>query len=488
MFDTELKATAEYVRSGQEFTLDPAMMDKLQTKDYAEYIRLGKRNDILQHKNCSAMVLQYLALSDKQRESLFAGSHVKISTGEVSAEAIKTWPDAKSFDFAIDRTVSGFILRCAARPGQGTFSIASAYFDNSPYEKQADMAAKQTLADPAWDKELPPPAPDAPVDTSLHPGEGSAVALATMSDGMLDVAKRANIPVVAQYVSEYNGATEDWTKGTVSCPASTAKKIGERLAELGKQHTFVIISDGEFLLGRSLLWHRQRLREVPEEKIRASQKEFSGLPLPTFGGCVDLAAQPWEQIRGAMGNWRNWFGPQYPRWFSECSYALKLYGSLTASQQQWLLSGRELIGSALTPDQQAVFMSAFEVRENPTYEKAVDQDWPAKASFSIGDGDFVDSTLFAVAKMLPIDQMPVEQSLLHIPEGTPEKETAGVLNKQIEALLPSLKAKLLDKVANDHPEIHAKDVSFYRERSCVFNLKLADQTRTCLFVYSDRVK
>ena len=271
------------------------------------------------------------------------------------------------------------------------------------------------------DKDLPAPDPNAPADTSLYPGEGSAIALATMSDGMLDVAKRANIPIVAQYVSEYNGATEDWAKGTVSCPASSAKKIGERLAELGKQHTFVIVSDGKFLLGRSLLWHRQRLREVPEARIRTLQKEFSGLPLPSWNGCVDLAAQPWEQIRGAMGNWRNWFGPQYPRWFAECSYALKLYGSLTASQQQLLLSGRELRGSALTPDQQATFMSAFEVRESPTYEKAVDQDWPSKASFSIQDGDFVDTTLFAVANMRPLDQMSVEQGLLHIPEGTPEE-------------------------------------------------------------------
>ena len=132
MFDAELKATAEYVRSGQEFTLDSAMMEKLQTKNYAEYIRLGKRNNILQNKNLSAMVVQYLALSDKQRESLFAGYHVKIPAAEISAEALKTWPDANSFDYAIDRTVSGYILRCAARPGQGTFSIASAYFDNFP--------------------------------------------------------------------------------------------------------------------------------------------------------------------------------------------------------------------------------------------------------------------------------------------------------------------------------------------------------------------
>jgi len=487
-FDMELNDTAVYLRAGTQFAADRALIDKLSQGDKALWVRLYKRKDITASIPHGAMVLQFLALSDKQSESLYAGNHVTVSGAEICTDALKRWPDAKSFDYAIDRTTSGFILRCAGRPGAGTYSISSAYFDNAPYDKAAELAAKQILAVPALDKDLPAPDPNAPADISIHPGEGSGAVLATISDALLEIAKKTNTPIVAQYVSEYNGANTDWSKGTVSFAASTAKKVGERLGELGKQHTFAIVKDGQFLLGRSLLWHRLRLREVPEARIREWQKELSGLPYPTFNGNVEVAAQAWEQVRGAMGNCEFWFGPQWMVPLSRCGHALKLYGTLTADQKQWLSSGRELPASALTPEQQTSFMSGFEVRENPTFENAADQKWPDTASFSLRDGGFADTALFAVAKMRPVDQISPAEGALKVPEDTPKEDIDKVLNKQIEALFPSLKAKLLAKVTNDHPEIAAKDLSFYCLRDCSFVLKVGDNQRKCDLVYSEKMK
>jgi len=485
-FDKELKATAEYARAGTEFVFDDAAMAKLYTENRPEYVRQGKRRDISRHNSCSAMVLQFLALSDKQKESLYAGNHVTASGAEICADALKRWPDAKSFDYAIDRTTSGFILRCAGRPGAGTYSISSAYFDNSPYNKEADLAAKQILADPALDKDVPAPDPNA--DVSIHLGEGSCAVPATMSDGLLEMAKKTNTPIVAQYVSEYNGANTDWDKGTVSYPASTAKKVGERLAELGKQHVFTVSRDGEFLLGKSLLWHRLRSRELPEASIRSWQKEFCGLPVPTFNAFVDMGPLRWEQIRGIIDNCRFWFGPQRMLPLAECEYALKIYGTLTTDQKQWLASGTEFPASALTPDQQMIFMSGFEAREKPTFENAADQNWPDTASFQLRDAGFAAAMLFAVAKMRPVGDISPDEGALKVPEGTAQEDAVKILNKQIEALLPSLKAKLLAKVANDHPEIAAKDVSLYFIPVCEFVFKVGDQSRRRNLMYCERLR
>lgn len=487
-FDKELNDTAKFIRAGTQFTASRAEIDKLSGSDKALWVRLYKRMEITANTSRGAMVLQFLALSKKQKEGLYAGNHVTVSGAEICADALNRWSDAKSFDYAIDRIGSGCLLRCAGRPGKGTYSISTAYFDNSAYAKEAELGAKQILADPALDKDLPAADPNASAANSIHPGEGSAAVLATMSDGLLDMARRTDIPIVAQYVSEYSGASTDWDKGAVSYPASTAKKIGGRFAELGKQHTFVVVRSGKSLLGKSLLWHRQRTREVPEAKIREWQKEFGGLMFPTFDGCVSIAAQPWGQVRGFIDNCGFWVGRQWSVPLARCSYALKLFGTLTADQKQWVSSGHELPGTALTPDQQAIWMSAFEVRESPTYESATDRQWPSKAAFSLGDDGFDDTMLFAVAKMLPVDKVSAEEGAVKVPEGTPQGDIRKIVEKQIGDLVPSLKAKLLATVAKDHPEIAAKDVSVYSLRHCTFYLKLGDETRQCVLIYAAKVK
>jgi hypothetical protein len=487
-YDTQLKALAEYVRSGLVYSPDEAMMVRLKKEDYQEHVRQLKKRDISADKCYGAAVLQFVTLSNKQRDSLFAGNHITASGTDICAEALQKWPAAKSFDYALERNISGYTLRCGARPGTGSYNIATGYHDDLPYHKEADLAAKQILADPALDKDLPAPDPNALADVSIHLGEGSCAVPATMSDGLLEIAMNANIPIVAQYVSEYNGANTDWDKGTVSYPVSTAKKVEERLAELGKQHVFAVSRDGEFLLGKSLLWHRFRSRELPEVRIRSLQKEFCGLPIPTFNAFVDMGSLRWEQIRGIIDNCRFWFGPQRMLPLAECEYALKIYGTLTTDQKQWLASGAELPASALTPDQQMIFMSGFEARENPTYENAGDQNWPNTASFLLRDNGFATATLFAVAKMRPVGDISPDEGALKVPAGTAQEDISKILNKQIEALFPSLKAKLLAKIAKEHPEIAAKDVSLYCLRYCSFVFKVGDHQRECYLAYCERLK
>ena len=492
-YDKELKTTAGFVRSGSDYAPDDEMMAKLDTENVPEYHRQDRRRTAASSPSIGAMVLQFLALTEKQREDLYAGNHVTVTGAEISAEALKNWPDAKSFDYAIDRSVSGYMLRSAVRPGKpGTYLISSAYFDDSPYQKEADLAAKRILADPALDKELPAKDPKAPADIAIRFGEGSGAVPVTMSDGLLEIAKDANIPIVAQYVSEYSGANPDWDKGKVVLAASSAKKISERLAELGKQHTFAVSRDGEFLLGKSLLWHRLRLREVPEARIESWQNECSGAPAPTFNAFVDMSLARWEQTRGTIENSGFWFGTQCSRpWMiqlARCEYAFKIYGTLTADQKKWLTSEGEFPVSALTPNQQMDFMSGFEVREKPTFEHVVDQNWPDTASFSLEYLGFARATLSAVAGMRAVGEIAPEQGALDVPEDTAPEDVMKLRNKRVEALLGSLKTKLLSQVAKDHPEIAAKDISVYSMRHYVFTLKLGDNERKCDLVCSERMR
>jgi hypothetical protein len=51
-----------------------------------------------------------------------------------------------------------------------------------------------------------------------------------------------------------------------------------------------------------------------------------------------------------------------------------------------------------------------------------------------------------------------------------------------------MKAKLSERIAKEHPEIAAKDVSFYCLRYCVFTLELGGQVRKCGLIYSAKAK
>lgn len=488
-YDKEMQITAKTVRSGENYEVPAELMRKLSKEDVPEYHRQDRRGMASRNPNIGAMVLQFLALTEKQREQLQAGNHVTVTGAEISPEALKKWPDAQSFDYSTDRSASGYMLRCGARPGKvgGTYLISSAYFDDSPYEQEAELVAKGLLADPELAKDLPRD-PKLATDIAIHPGEGSDTVPGTMSDGLLELAQAANIPIVAQFVSRYEGANPDWATEKVQLPTSSAKKTGERLAELVKQHTFTVFRDGEFLLGRSLLWHRLRLREVPETKIRMWQKECCGLSSPTFNGYVDMASMRWEQIRGTIDNTRYWFGGQWLIYLARCEYPLKVYGSLTSDQKRWLASGSELPVSALTPDQQVYFMAGFEMREKPTFENVTDQNWPETASFSMQDAGYENASLVAVAGMRTLGEVEPDPGALQIPKDTPKEDMEKVYFRQIDELRPSLEKKLLGQVAKDHPAVPAKDIGVYCLRDYVFTLKLGEHSRKCVLVCSVKVK
>lgn len=485
-YDKELKATAAFFGTEGGFQPPPELMAKLQKEDVPEYHRLERRGNASRSPTTGASVLQFLALSEKQREQLQSGEHVVVSGAEIAAEALKLWPEAKSFDFTTDRTVSGYMLRCAPRPLKvgGSILLSSAYFDDSPYTKEADKAAKRILADPEMDKALPEGAKIA-TDAPIKPGDGSAAVPATMSDGLLELAKIANIPVVAQYVSEYRAASPpDWTKLNVALPPSAAKKISERAAELGKEHTFAVGRDGQFLLGKCLLWHRLRLREVPEATLRAWQKECCGLPFPTFNGFVAMAQMRWEQVRGTIENERKYLGMESLIHLARSEYPLKIYGTLTDDQRKWLQSGKELPATALTSDQQSYFMSGFEVREKPTYEGAKDQNWPSTASLSLQESGYYGLTVYARAEMRPLGELQSDFSALKVPENTPQEDRSKVARKLAEDQLAATQTKLRAQIAKERPEVAAKDIGTYTLRYYYFTLKLGEAKRECEMVCS----
>ena len=297
-----------------------------------------------------------------------------------------------------------------------------------------------------------------------------------MSDGLLELAKIANIPIVAQYISEYNGAKPDWAKNKVTLPSSSAKTVGQRLAELVKLHTFTMSRDGQFMLAKSLVWHRLRTREVPEAKIRAWQKDCAGLSYPTLETYVDMASMTWEQKRGTIESTPYWMNIVSDAiiYLARCEYPLRIFGTLSSDQRKWLQSGQALPVASLNSNQQLDFMSGYEVREKPTFQNVTDQDWPNTASFSV-EGTDTGSMLFAVAGMQSVGTASADPKLVQIPKDTPEEEVGKLYEQQIIQQMPSVQKKLMENVAKDHPEIAMRDVRVYAQRYYSFTMKLGDE-------------
>ena len=476
-YDKELRPTAEMLRSGQKYEPSQELMCKTQKENVPEYHRMERRIKSVNSPMVGASVLQYTALSDKQREQLLAGEHVVISGAELAADARKVWPEGQSFDFALERSSSGYMLRCAVKPGnvRSNLLLSSAYYDDTAYKNEADQSAQKLVADADLAKELP--ADWKPVtETDIRIGEGSAAVPGTMSDGLLELAKTANMPIVAQYISEYNGAKPDWAKNKVTLASTSAKTVGQRLAELLKLHTFTISRDGQFLLAKSLLWHRMRGREVPEAKIRAWQKDCAGLNYPTLETYVDMASMTWEQKRGTIESTPYWMDINSDAiiYLARCEYPLRIYGTLSSDQRSWLQSGQVLPVASLNSDQQLDFMSGYEVREKPTFQNVTDQDWPNTASFVI-EGTGTGSTLLAVAGARSVGTASADPELVQIPKDTPKEEIGKLWEQQIMQQMPSVQKKLLETVAKDHPEIAMRDVRVYALRYYSFTMKLGDE-------------
>lgn len=485
-YDKELKASAACIQSGTPYVPPGELMAKLTKDDVPEYHRLERRGIAGSSPAIGAAVLQFLALSQTQRDQLYAGNHVTVSGAEISADSLKLWPDAKSFDFATERSVSGPMLRCAIRPNKagGTNLMSSAYYDDSPYAKEADAAAKRILVDPELDKALPDGAKIAK-DAPIVGGEGSAAVPATMSDGLIELAKITNIPVVAQFASEYKCATPpDSTMAKVDLTPSTAKKISERIAELGRDHTFEVSRDGQILVAKCLLWHRLRLREVPEATIRAWQKECWGLPFPTFNGFVSMAAGRWEQIRGTIENERKYMGVHSLIHLARCEYPLKIWGTLTEEQRAWLQSGKELPASSLTPAQQLWFMCGLEAREKPIFDRAKDQNWPQTASIQLHLDGYCGMSVYARAGVKCLGESRQELSSFMVPDNTPKEEILKLYEKKIADTLAEGAKGLREQIAKEHPEIAAKDVMLYHLRYYYWTLKIGETSRQCEMVCS----
>ena len=148
-YDKELRPTAEMLRSGQKYEPSEELMIKTQKENVPEYHRMERRIKSINSPMVGASVLQYMALDDKQREQLTAGEHVIISGAELAADARKVWPEGQSFDFALERSSSGYMLRCAVKPGsvRSNLLLSSAYYDDTAYQNEAEQSAQKLLAD-----------------------------------------------------------------------------------------------------------------------------------------------------------------------------------------------------------------------------------------------------------------------------------------------------------------------------------------------------
>ena len=488
-FDTELEATAQYIRTAQKYTAP----EYSSGQNLDQYWRLGQREAATQQPFRGAMVLQCLNLSESQRKDLFEGKEVFIEGAGIAEEAKKHYPEATSFTFWIERSLGGYLLQGRAVPalqGSNWTLLTMAMFDDAGYDKVVQKANEALLKDPALAKDLPatkpdesiqavpPPNPDSYEAINVpKPGEGSGATPTTMSDGLLPIAEALGIPVVAQYISEYQPISP-----------TAPPKAGERLAELCKQHKFAVEREGDFLLAKSCLWHRMRDREVPEEKIRRWQQACSGLPTATFETAVEMGSQSWGQVRGTINNGRFWFGTPDLSVLARCEYSLKLYSSLNPTQQRALWEGTKINVSSLKPEQQLLFMQAFELKARPTYAEAKDASWPQSATLSIIDRGLAGGTLIAVAGMRNIGSEELRLTA-DKPSSPPEVQYSELQNvlRQTEEQLPALAKAFLDKVAAKHPEIPRKSIGIYILRMCSFRMSLGQRPSENVLPYPAKV-
>ena len=489
-FDTELQAAATYIRAGTVFEVP----QYTQGQNLDEYWRLQQRQAATQESHRAAMVLQYLNLSEPQRKDLFEGKEVTVEAGAIVEEAKKRYPEVTSITFWIERSLNGYLLQGTVQPAlqpKDWFLLTMAMFDDARYDKVVQTANEALLKDTALAKDLPGPKtaekpttattpPQDPLQLTKvpKPGEGSGATPTTMSDGILPIAETLGIPVVAQYISEYQPANP------------TQPKASERLAQLCTMHKFTIEREGDFLLVKAMLWHRMRDREVPEEKIRRWQQASTGMPLPPFDVQVEMGSLSWGQVRGIISNGRYWLGALDLSALARCEYALKLYNSLNPTQKRAWGEGTKIVVASLRPEQQAMFMQAFEMKARPTYAAATDASWPQTAQFSMQDAGLGGIFLMAIAQMRTLGTSNLMNSIPQelrdqISAMSQEELYAYQLShrKDAEEVVAAAVKALLDKVAGEHPEIPRKSIGIYSLRACVFQMGLGQHNDTSYLAY-----
>ena len=505
-FDQQMQMTATCIRSGSSYEISDNERQSLSRDDLE---RASLRQAEIATPTMAAAVLQYFSLTDQQRKDLLSGKHVVVPRTSMSTETTEKWPEAKSLDFWVDSSVGGYLLKCGRQPDDGsTRLLTTAIFDDSRYDKAIRAANEAILKDASLDGQLPAPkaspvskAPDTGSErvvagdraagqpmvdpewpTVPRPGDGSGALPATMSDGLLEIADALDLQLVAQYLSEYNG--QALNGGMRSAAPSAAKKANDRIAELSLLHRFTVERDGKFLLAKSLLWHRLRARETPEDTIRKWQREITGLSAPTFGVASEMVAMPWDKIGGAITNQDAWFGSMNIVQLAQGLYGLRLYNSLSSEQRRLADSGAEVPCASMSQSQLRTFMQGYELRREPTYDQAKGPNWVADAGFTVKltPGE---SALAAVSGMRRLGQIEVIYNVTREVSNSDDKPVPdSELQAQEQSRISEAAGKLLPAVCAAHPEIKPTAVGIYGTRWMTFTFRLGESTRSSILNYS----
>ena len=494
-FDQEMKVMADAINSKTEIRPDPASMAAL-TSDQRD--RMYLRYRFSTSPQYGSMVIQYLHLSEIQKKDLFAGKDVTVPKDAICKEARDLYPEATNYTFWVVRSLSGYLLQGTVQPAQSAqdwLLITTALFDDTRYDKTIDTANAALLKEadltkePQSDKpvvtpsapappkaDVTPPWMQAPISLPVpKPGEGSGATPTTMSDGLLPLAEAAGIPLVAQYLSEY---TPDNT------PAVKPGKIAEQIGALSKVHKFAVEKNGDFLYARALLWHRLRDREVTETTISRWQKAITGLPMPTFEVAIEMGNMSWGQVRGIIANGARWFGTSDLSVIARTEYALKLYASLTSSQQRALGAGQPVPIAGMRPDQQQMFMQAFEFKARPSYAKAKDPSWPQVASVSMDQPRCANAVIHAISNMRSLGTEDLDKYFPADAATSNEDETTVAARvAHFQTALPQAAKVLMDRVLKEHPDIARKSIGTYGLFHLTFSFNIGDDQNSSGLLY-----
>jgi hypothetical protein len=502
-FDDQMSATSALVVRDMKFDLSDVGMRSVGPD---EYDKLRLRETATRSKSTGAAVMQYIKLTDAQRKNLLNGKHVTISGSAIASDALQKWPEAQSLDYWVECSLGGYLLKCARLPEDGqTRLLATAVFDDSRYDKTIDAANVELAKDESLKKDFVAKPGGMPIYenktavrtdpeplikiqskylTVQKPGEGSAATPITMSDGLLEVAEALGVPFVAQYISEYNGLIDG--TGQLAPAATSAKNTLDRIAQLEKLHKFVVERDGEFLLAKSLLWHRMRQREVPEATIKRWQAEITALDEPTWAAAIEIASLNWWQLRGIMNIHQPLFGSTNILQLAQCEYALKLYGSLSAEQRRAVDSGEAISVRTFSDAQRLLFMQGYELMQQPTYKDAQDPNWLENATFAAADRT-ANYDLFAISGMEQLGSIDMLAELQAAKE-------AGLIDEskdedaRIQSILNGSITKLQATLADKYPNVSSRKISFYMTRSRGFTFAIGSNGRGADVFYSAKVR
>ncbi len=481
-FDKEMKATADAIRAKTQTAIptDGSLANN-------DINRPQYRSIHASDAQLGSMAIQCANLTETQKKALFDGNEMHVSANLISKEALDIYPEATGYTYWVERSLEGYLLRGIVQPRpneQECPPIAIALFDDARYDKLIATECEALAKDERLAKQVTLPtvenaaATEMPLPTTpLLPKqfEGSAATLKTMSDALLTIAEAADMPLVAQYLSEYS---------SYKTPPPASGKLCDVLALQCKLHKFTVARDGDVLQARAALWHRLREREVPEKTIKRWQAAIEALPAPTFETYLEMIGSTWAQIGGITSNYSYWFHAPGPYGLAVSQYACRLYSSLTPRQQSALWSGQSVPVIALRADQQNNFMQAFEQKERPSYLKAMNPNWQASSYLKLRT-ESLGGRLWAFANGRVRGVEPMSQTLI------PQDGNSNQSSARIQPVSPEEIARattiLVDRIAREHPEIPRNTVAVYQENSVMFDTVIGQYNNTTRVYCSLRV-